>query len=185
VGIAVAFYFAHFGSARGEAADPATSILSQLLMMSNVLQGKNLPNVVWSLSYEMVFYCCSPPCSSPACTSAAAGTRWGYAAAAVAIGGVLPQAFFTHNVATPRLIALVADLAVLAGLAFAVVLRGTSAAARRGARRGGGDRAALLQRRLDLAVGGPVDPGADVHRDHVLPSRNRASTHGAGPSRSG
>ena len=35
---------------------PETSILSQLLMMSNVLQGKNLPNVVWSLSYEMVFY---------------------------------------------------------------------------------------------------------------------------------
>src|SRR5580704_9967014 len=50
----------------------------------------------------------------------------GFAAAAVAIGGLLPQAFFTHNVATPRLIALVADLAVLAGLAFAVVLRGTS-----------------------------------------------------------
>jgi peptidoglycan/LPS O-acetylase OafA/YrhL len=31
-----------------------------------------------------------------------------------------------HNLATPRLIALVADLAVLAGLAFAVVLRGMS-----------------------------------------------------------
>jgi len=50
----------------------------------------------------------------------------GFAAAAVAVGGVLPQAFFTNNVATPRLIALVADLAVMAGLAFAVVLRGTS-----------------------------------------------------------
>src|SRR6266571_4260681 len=56
VGIAVALYFAHFGSIRGEATDPATSVLSQLLMMSNVLGGKNLPNVVWSLSYEMVFY---------------------------------------------------------------------------------------------------------------------------------
>jgi peptidoglycan/LPS O-acetylase OafA/YrhL len=50
----------------------------------------------------------------------------GFAAAAIAIGGVLPQAFFTNNVATPRLIALVADLAVMAGLAFAVVLRGMS-----------------------------------------------------------
>jgi peptidoglycan/LPS O-acetylase OafA/YrhL len=56
VTIAVALYFAHFGSVRGENADPETSILSQLLMMSNVLEGKNLPNVVWSLSYEMVFY---------------------------------------------------------------------------------------------------------------------------------
>jgi hypothetical protein len=25
-------------------------------MMSNVLAGQNLPNVVWSLSYEMIFY---------------------------------------------------------------------------------------------------------------------------------
>ena len=56
VGIAVALYFARFGSIRGENSDPATSVLSQLLMMSNVLDGKNLPNVVWSLSYEMVFY---------------------------------------------------------------------------------------------------------------------------------
>ena len=27
-----------------------------MLMMSNVLAGQNLPNVVWSLSYEMIFY---------------------------------------------------------------------------------------------------------------------------------
>ena len=33
---------------------------------------------------------------------------------------------FTSNLWSPRLIALVADLAVMAGLAFAVVLRGTS-----------------------------------------------------------
>ncbi|HYX59624.1 MAG TPA: acyltransferase, partial [Streptosporangiaceae bacterium] len=56
VGIAVALYFARFGPIRGENSDPATSVLSQLLMMSNVMDGKNLPNVVWSLSYEMVFY---------------------------------------------------------------------------------------------------------------------------------
>ncbi|HEY3653179.1 MAG TPA: acyltransferase family protein, partial [Streptosporangiaceae bacterium] len=41
-------------------------------------------------------------------------------------GGLLPRAFFTSNVATPRLIALVADLAVIGGLAFAVVSRGIS-----------------------------------------------------------
>ena len=126
VGIAVAFYFAGFGSARGEAADPATSILSQLLMMSNVLEGKNLPNVVWSLSYEMVFYLLLTALFIARVHKRSSWYALGFAAAAVAIGGVLPQAFFTHNVATPRLIALVADLAVLAGLAFAVVLRGTS-----------------------------------------------------------
>ena len=56
VTIAVALYMAHVGGLRGEDADPETSILSQMLMMSNVLAGENLPNVVWSLSYEMIFY---------------------------------------------------------------------------------------------------------------------------------
>ena len=56
VAIAVALYMAHVGGLRGEDGDPETSILSQMLMMSNVLAGENVPNVVWSLSYEMIFY---------------------------------------------------------------------------------------------------------------------------------
>jgi peptidoglycan/LPS O-acetylase OafA/YrhL len=126
VGIAVAFYFAHFGSVRGEDSDPETSILSQLLMMSNVLAGQNLPNVVWSLSYEMVFYLLLTALFIARVHKRSSWYALGFAAAAVAVGGLLPQAYFTNNVATPRLIALVADLAVLAGLAFAVVLRGMS-----------------------------------------------------------
>ena len=126
VGIAVALYLAHFGSARGEASDPATSILSQLLMMSNVLGGQNLPNVVWSLSYEMVFYLLLTALFIARAHKRSSWYALAFAAAAVALGGLLPQAFFTNNVATPRVIALIADLAVLAGLAFAVVLRGAS-----------------------------------------------------------
>ncbi len=126
VGIAVAFYFAHFGSVRGEDSDPETSILSQLLMMSNVLAGQNLPNVVWSLSYEMVFYLLLTALFIARVHKRSSWYALGFAAVAVAVGGLLPQAYFTNNVATPRLIALAADLAVLAGLAFAVVLRGMS-----------------------------------------------------------
>ena len=126
VGIAVTLYFAHFGSVRGEDSDPETSILSQLLMMSNVLEGKNLPNVVWSLSYEMVFYLLLTALFIARVHKRSSWYALAFAAAAVAIGGLLPQAFFTNNVATPRLIALVADLAVLAGLALAVALRGIS-----------------------------------------------------------
>jgi peptidoglycan/LPS O-acetylase OafA/YrhL len=126
VGIAVALYLMHFGSARGEDSDPGTSILSQLLMMSNVLVGQNLPNVVWSLSYEMVFYLLLTALFIARVHKRSSWYALGFAAAAVAIGGLLPQAYFTNNVATPRLIALMADLAVLAGLAFAVALRGIS-----------------------------------------------------------
>ena len=126
VGLAVALYLVHFGSLRGEGSDPETSIFSQLLMMSNVLAGQNLPNVVWSLSYEMVFYLLLTALFIARVHKRSSWYALAFAAAAVAIGGVLPQAYFTHNVATPRLIALTADLAVLAGLALAVVLRGMS-----------------------------------------------------------
>ena len=56
VGDRCGLYMVHVGGLRGEGGDPETSILSQMLMMSNVLAGQNLPNVVWSLSYEMIFY---------------------------------------------------------------------------------------------------------------------------------
>ncbi len=126
VGIAVMLYLVHFGSLRGEGSDPEASVLSQLLMMSNVLGGQNLPNVVWSLSYEMVFYLLITALFIARVHKRSSWYALGFAVAAVAIGGLLPQAYLIHNVATPRLIALVADLAVLAGLAFAVVLRGMS-----------------------------------------------------------
>jgi peptidoglycan/LPS O-acetylase OafA/YrhL len=116
----------HFGSLRGEGSDPEASFFSQLLMMSNVLGGQNLPNVVWSLSYEMIFYLLITALFIARVNKRSSWYALGFAVAAVAIGGLLPQAYFTHNLATPRLIALVADLAVLAGLAFAVVLRGMS-----------------------------------------------------------
>jgi len=126
VGIAVALYLVHFGSLRGEGSDPEGSVLSQLLMMSNVLGGQNLPNVVWSLSYEMIFYLLITALFIARLHKRSNWYALGFAVAAVTIGGVLPPAYLNHHVATPRLIALVADLAVLAGLAFAVVLRGMS-----------------------------------------------------------
>jgi peptidoglycan/LPS O-acetylase OafA/YrhL len=42
VAIAVTLYLVHVGGLRGEGADPETSVLSQMLMMSNVLAGENV-----------------------------------------------------------------------------------------------------------------------------------------------
>jgi peptidoglycan/LPS O-acetylase OafA/YrhL len=124
VGLAVLLWQVHLGSLRGEGSDPETSVLSQLLMMSNVLAGQNLPNVVWSLSYEMVFYLLLTALFMARAHRRSSRYALGFAVAAVALGGVLPQAYFTDNLATPRLIALLADLVVITGLAFAVVMRG-------------------------------------------------------------
>jgi peptidoglycan/LPS O-acetylase OafA/YrhL len=124
VGIALALYFAHMGSLRGEGADPETSVLSQMLMMSNVLSGQNLPNVVWSLSYEMIFYLLLTALFMARVHRRSSRYALAFGAAAVALGGLLPEAYFTNNLWSPRIIALVADLAVLTGLAVAVAMRG-------------------------------------------------------------
>ena len=124
VAIAVALYFAHVGGLRGEGTDPETSILSQMLMMSNVLAGKNVPNVVWSLSYEMIFYLLLTALFMARVHRRSSRYALAFAAAAVALGGLLPQAYFTSNLWSPRIIALVANLVVLTGLAVAVAMRG-------------------------------------------------------------
>ena len=124
VAIAVTLYMVHMGGLRGEDADPATSILSQMLMMSNVLAGQNLPNVVWSLSYEMIFYLLLTALFMARIHGRSSRYALAFGVAAVALGGLLPQAFFTNNLWSPRVIALVADLVILTGLAVAVGMRG-------------------------------------------------------------
>ena len=124
IGLAVLMWTIHFGGLRGEDSDPETSVFSQLLMMSNVLAGTNLPNVVWSLSYEMIFYLLLTALFVARIHRRSGRYALLFGVAAVALGGVLPQAYFTGNLSSPRLIAFVANLVVLAGLAFAVVMRG-------------------------------------------------------------
>jgi peptidoglycan/LPS O-acetylase OafA/YrhL len=124
VALALVLYAVHVGGLRGEGADPETSILSQMLMMSNVLAGENLPNVVWSLSYEMIFYLLLTALFMARVHRRSSRYALAFAAAAVALGGLLPQAYFTNNLWSPRIIALVADLVVLTGLAVAVAMRG-------------------------------------------------------------
>jgi peptidoglycan/LPS O-acetylase OafA/YrhL len=44
------------GNLAGAGDHPVTSIASWLLMLQNLLTGPNVPNVTWTLSYEMAFY---------------------------------------------------------------------------------------------------------------------------------
>jgi peptidoglycan/LPS O-acetylase OafA/YrhL len=124
VGLVVALWLVHFGGLRGADSDPEKSVLSQLLMMSNVLAGPNVPNVVWSLSYEMIFYLILVALFTARIHQRSSWYALGFAAAAVAVGGVLPRVYFSHSLSTPRMIALGADLIIVTGLAAAVVLRG-------------------------------------------------------------
>jgi peptidoglycan/LPS O-acetylase OafA/YrhL len=121
---AVLLWAAGQGSLRGADTDPATAVFSQLLMMGNVLAGPNLPNVVWSLSYEMIFYLLLTALFLGGIHKRSGWYAVGFGVAAVVLGGVLPQQYFSHHLSSPHLIAAAADLLLLTGLAVAVILRG-------------------------------------------------------------
>src|SRR3954470_15818999 len=53
---AAAAYTLGYGTLRGAQHHPFQSAAADLLMLPNVLGGPNVPNVTWTLSYEMVFY---------------------------------------------------------------------------------------------------------------------------------
>jgi peptidoglycan/LPS O-acetylase OafA/YrhL len=88
-------------SLRGAESDPVNSVLAQLLMMSDALAGPNLPNVVWSLTYEMTFYLLV---TFLFVTGVHRHSGWfaaGFGVCAVALGGVLPRLYLSGHVARP------------------------------------------------------------------------------------
>jgi peptidoglycan/LPS O-acetylase OafA/YrhL len=125
IGLAVLLWAVDHGSLHGADGDPVNSVLAQLLMMSNVLAGPNVPNVVWSLSYEMVFYLLITALFIAGVHKRSGWYALAFGVAAVALGGILPQQYFSHHLSSPRMFAAVADLILVVGLAVAVLLRGT------------------------------------------------------------
>jgi peptidoglycan/LPS O-acetylase OafA/YrhL len=104
--------------------DLLTSALTWLLMLSDLTAGPNVPNVVWSLSFEMVFYLLLTALFVYRIHHRSARYAVGFAVAAVVAGGLLPQAWLSGHLASPRLAALAADSLIGAGLGLAVVLSG-------------------------------------------------------------
>lgn len=112
-----------FGPIHGASAHPGTWLASQLLMMSNMLSGPNVPNVVWTLSFEMVFYLLLSALFVYRVHRHSAGYALAAAIGAIALGGILPLSGLNHSWLGPRRVAILADLAILAGLALAVTGR--------------------------------------------------------------
>jgi len=56
IGISLLAWKTGLGPIHGADTQPKTWIYSLPFMMSNMLDGANVPNVIWTLSFEMVFY---------------------------------------------------------------------------------------------------------------------------------
>jgi peptidoglycan/LPS O-acetylase OafA/YrhL len=123
---AIAYKTGH-GTIRGAEHDPLTSMASWLLMLPNVLTGPNVPNVTWTLSYEMVFYLLLAALFGWKIHRHSGGYALGCAIAAVALGGVLPLAALSHWTRHgghgQLLLDATADAVIIAGIALAVASR--------------------------------------------------------------
>jgi peptidoglycan/LPS O-acetylase OafA/YrhL len=125
-------YQTRYGTISGAEHDPLTSMASWLLMLPNVLTGPNVPNVTWTLSYEMVFYLLLVALFSWKIHTHSGGYALGCAIAAVALGGVLPLAALSqwtrHVGHGPLLLDVTADAVIIAGIALAMTSRRLPAA---------------------------------------------------------
>jgi peptidoglycan/LPS O-acetylase OafA/YrhL len=123
---AVAYHTGH-GTIRGAEHQPAQSVLAWLLMLPNLLTGPNVPNVTWTLSYEMVFYLMLVALFSWGVHRRSGWYATTFAVAAVALGGVLPMAALTrwagHADGGGVALNAVADALILGGIVLAVSSR--------------------------------------------------------------
>ena len=104
----------------GAAQHPAASTLAHMLMLQDVLGVDDAVSVLWTLSYEMVFYLLITCLFVVRAHRRNAGFAIGFAAAAVALGGMLPTQALSTGHSGIRVVAVSAAALVVAGLAAAV-----------------------------------------------------------------
>ena len=123
---AVAYETGH-GSIADAGKHPLTAILGWLFMLQNLVAGLNVPVVVWTLSYEMVFYLLLAALFSWRVHRLSGWYATGFAVGAVALGGVLPMAAlgsWSRSSGQDQLVLnAVTDGLILVGLGLAVLSR--------------------------------------------------------------
>ena len=125
--LATVAYLTGYGTIRGAEHHPGQSVSAWLLMLPNLLTGPNVPNVTWTLSYEMVFYLLLVALFSWGVHTRSGWYASAFAVGAVALGGVLPMAALTrwagHADHGGLWLNLTADALVLGGIVVALSSR--------------------------------------------------------------
>ena len=123
---AVAYETGH-GTVANAGAHPLTAALGWVFMLQNLVAGLNVPVVIWTLSYEMVFYLLLAALFSWGIHRRSGWYATAFAVGAVALGGVLPMAAlgrWSNGPGNgPLVLNAVTDALVLAGLGLAVLSR--------------------------------------------------------------
>ncbi len=117
----ISLYQFHVGAVPGDAMDhPALAALAHALMLQDLLGVSSVVNVLWTLSYEMVFYLLLTLLFVVRLHRNSAGFAVGFAVIGLAFGGVLPEAGLSRGAWGVKAVVVVAAVAMVAGLAGAV-----------------------------------------------------------------
>jgi peptidoglycan/LPS O-acetylase OafA/YrhL len=110
-------------SLRGVKLDSAT-VLTHLVMLNDLLGGQNLIMVLWTLSYEMVFYLLLTALFTAGWHRKSGRLAMTFAAGALLLGGILPAGWLTYRTFGLTRTAEIADILTISGLILAVIARG-------------------------------------------------------------
>jgi peptidoglycan/LPS O-acetylase OafA/YrhL len=134
--LSVVLYQTGHGTIENAGAHPLAAVLGWLFMLQNLVAGLNLPDVAWTLSYEMLFYLLLTALFAWGIHRRSGWYASGFAVAAVAFGGVFPMAaigVWAHSSGHKAVtINAVVDALILVGLALAVLSRSRSWPAKAG-----------------------------------------------------
>ena len=92
IALSVITYLTGHGSVANAGRHPLTALLGWLFMLQNLVAGINVPVVIWTLSYEMVFYLLLAALFSWGIHRRSGWYASAFAAGALLLGGVLPMA---------------------------------------------------------------------------------------------
>src|SRR6266704_337835 len=124
VGAMIVLWATGIGSLGGMESDAVTSSFADVFMLQSVLWGATVPNVVWSLAYEMVFYLMITALFLGAVHQRSSRYALVFAAAAAGLGGVLVPGSLSYHLLTPGVVVAITDSLVLAGLVLTLAGRG-------------------------------------------------------------
>jgi peptidoglycan/LPS O-acetylase OafA/YrhL len=95
-------------------------------MLQSVLWAPTVPNVVWSLAYEMVFYLLLTALFLGGVHRRSGRYALMLGVAGVVLGGILSPGSLSYRLLTPGIVVAITDTLVLAGLILALAGRGRS-----------------------------------------------------------
>ena len=107
-------------SFRGAQQHPAAAAPAHVLMLQDLLGVPSAVNVLWTLSYEMVFYLILTMVFAAGAQRHSAGFAAALAVVSLAFGGVLPTMALSRDLGGAGVVTAAAAAAVVAGLAGAV-----------------------------------------------------------------